>query len=204
MENYLVVVRHGRTEWNLVERFRGRADIGLDDAGIRQAEAAGRALARYQPRAIYTSPLERAARTARVIGQTLGLEAVALPQLIDMDFGDWTGLTLEEAARRDGQLYKLWAKAPHRVRFPGGEGLAEVRERVESGVALVRERHPQETVVLVSHKVVCKVLTLALLGWEDFRFWQVEYDLAAISAFDFRSGRPSALLINDTCHLKGL
>jgi len=48
------------------------------------------------------------------------------------------------------------------------------------------------------------VLVLALLGWENSRFWQVEQDLAAISVFDFRSGRPSALLINDTCHLKGL
>jgi probable phosphoglycerate mutase len=121
-----------------------------------------------------------------------------------MDFGDWTGLTLEQAARKDGQLYKLWQKAPHRVRFPGGEGLAEVRERVEAGVALVRERHPQETVVLVSHKVVCKVLALVLLGWENSRFWQVEQDLTAISVFDFRWGQPSALLINDTCHLKGI
>ena len=204
MEHYLVVVRHGRTEWNRVERFRGRANIGLDGVGVKQARAASRSLARYQPRAIYASPLERTARTAGVIGQALGLESVALPQLIDMDFGDWTGLTLEQAAQNDGQLYKLWLKAPHRVKFPGGEGLAEVRERVEAGVALVRERHPQETVVLVSHKVVCKVLALVLLGWENSRFWQVEQDLAAISVFDFRLGRPSALLINDTCHLKGL
>jgi broad specificity phosphatase PhoE len=204
MENYLVVVRHGRTEWNLGERFRGRASIGLDEVGVEQAGDASRALARYQPRAIYASPLERAARTAGIIGLALGLEAVPLPQLIDMDFGDWTGLTLEEAAQKDGQLYKLWAKAPHRVKFPGGEGLADVRQRVEEAVAMVRERHPQDTVVLVSHKVVCKVLVLALLGWENSRFWQVEQDLAAISVFDFRSGRASALLINDTCHLKGL
>ena len=121
MEHYLVVVRHGRTEWNRVERFRGRADIGLDGVGVEQARAASRSLARYQPRAIYTSPLERAARTAGVIGQALGLESVALPQLIDMDFGDWTGLTLEQAARKDGQLYKLWQKAPHRKQPRGRE-----------------------------------------------------------------------------------
>ena len=58
--------------------------------------------------------------------------------------------------------------------------------------------------VLVTHKVVCKVLALVLLGWENSRFWQVEQDLTAISVFDFRRGQPSALLINDTCHLKGL
>ena len=204
MENYLVVVRHGRTRWNLEERFRGRSELALDEVGMKQAETAGKSLARYQPRAIYASPLERAARTAEIIGQGLGLEAVALPQLIDMDFGDWTGLTLEEGARKDGQLYKLWQKAPHRARFPGGEGLAEVRERVEAAVAMVREKHPEETVVLVSHKVVCKVLVLALLGLDNSRFWQVEQDLAAISVFDFRQGRASAQLINDTCHLKGL
>lgn len=198
----LVIVRHGRTEWNRVERFRGRADIGLDEVGIKQAQAAAERIANFQAAAVYSSPLRRAMTTAEIIARYSNLEARVLAGLIDIDFGDWQGLSLDEVAARNGELYSKWLKSPHLVEFPGGESLAVVRQRAASTVDNLITQHPRETVVLVSHKVVCQVLILTLLGLDNSHFWEITQDVCAINLFEVRNGIPSALFLNDTCHLK--
>ena len=200
----LVVVRHGRTEWNRVERFRGRADIKLDEVGIKQAEAAAARIAEWQVLAVYSSPLRRALTTAEILAHPLGLEVKLLPGIIDIDYGEWQGLSPAEAAAKDGGLYSKWLESPHKVKFPGGESLAEVRERAASAVDGLIAQHPKETVVLVSHKVVCQILILSLLGLDNSHFWQITQDVCAVNLFEVRGGVPSALSLNDTCHLKGV
>lgn len=200
----LAIVRHGETEWNRVERLRGRADLDLNPTGVKQARAAADHLARWHPVAVYSSPLRRAWHTGEVIAQTLSLPLHPLEGLIDIDYGQWQGLSPQEAAGKDGDLYRLWLGSPHLVKFPGGEGLAEVRTRAEAALTYILERHPQDAVVAVSHKVVCQVLVLALMGLDNSRFWQIAQDVAAINLFELHRPYPSAMVINDTCHLKGL
>jgi len=200
----LVVVRHGRTEWNRVERFRGRADIKLDEVGIKQAEAAAARIAEWQVLAVYSSPLRRALTTAEILAHPLGLEVKLLPGIIDIDYGEWQGLSPAEAAAKDGGLYSKWLESPHKMKFPGGESLAEVRERAASAVDGLIAQHPKETVVLMSHKVVCQILILSLLGLDNSHFWQITQDVCAVNLFEVRGGVPSALSLNDTCHLKGV
>ncbi len=200
----IILIRHGRTEWNRVERFRGRADIGLDEMGVKQAEAAANRIAEWQISAIYSSPLRRALTTAEILAGRLNLEVKPLFGLIDIDYGDWQGLSPEEAAARDGDLYSRWLNSPHTVKFPGGESLDEVRERASSAVDSLITQHLKQTIILVSHKVVCQILILSLLGLDNSHFWEIAQDVCAINVFEVRGGVPSALLLNDTCHLKGL
>ena len=200
----LVIVRHGRTGWNRVERFRGRADIKLDEVGIKQAEAAAARITEWQVSAVYSSPLQRASTTAEIMARPFGLEVKLLPGIIDIDYGEWQGLSPEEAAAKDSGLYSKWLESPHKVKFPSGESLAEVRERATSAVDGLIAQHPKETVVLVSHKVVCQILILSLLGLDNLHFWQILQDVCAVNLFEVRGGVPSALSLNDTCHLKGL
>jgi broad specificity phosphatase PhoE len=198
------VVRHGRTEWNRVERFRGRADIELDEVGIRQAEAAAVRIAEWQVSVVYSSPLHRALTTAEILACQFNLKAKLLPGIIDIDYGELQGLSPDEAAARYGELYSTWLNSPHQVKFPGGESLAEVRERAASAVGNLVAQHPKETIVLVSHKVVCQILILSLLGLENSHFWEITQDICAVNAFEVRGGIPSTLFLNDTCHLKSL
>ena len=200
----LVVVRHGRTEWNRVERFRGRADIQLDEVGIRQAEAAAARIAEWQVSAIYSSPLNRALSTAEILARPFSLEVKLLPGIIDIDYGEWQGLSTEEATAKYGDLYSTWLNSPHQVKFPAGESLAEVRERAASAVGDLIAQHPKETIVLVSHKVVCQILILSLLGLDNSHFWEITQDVCAVNLFEVRGGTPSTLFLNDTCHLKAL
>ncbi len=200
----LIVVRHGRTEWNRVERFRGRADIELDEVGIKQAEAAAVRISQCRISVIYSSPLRRALTTAEILARRSGLEARLLEGLIDIHYGTWQGLSAEEVTVRDADLYSKWLVSPHTVKFPEGESLGEVRDRVASAVDNVIAQHPKETIVLVSHKVVCQVIVLIMLGLDNSHFWEITQDVCAINLFEVRGGVPSALSINDTCHLKGL
>ncbi|MBM2832064.1 MAG: phosphoglycerate mutase, partial [Dehalococcoidia bacterium] len=83
-------------------------------------------------------------------------------------------------------------------------GLAQVRQRVDSVLKGLRESYKDETVVLVSHKVVCKVMALFFLGLDNSRFWQVEQDLCAINIFSVAEDRSFVMRMNDTCHLRDL
>jgi broad specificity phosphatase PhoE len=200
----LIIVRHGRTEWNRVERFRGRADIGLDEVGVKQAESAAKRIGGWPISAIYSSPLRRALTTAEIIAGPLGLNVQKALGIVDIDYGAWQGLSTEDVVAKDGHLYSQWIHSPHKVKFPGGESFAEVTERAASAVNDLIQQHPKETVVLVSHKVICQILILSLLALDSSHFWQITQDVCAMNLFEVRGGIPSALFLNDTCHLEGL
>jgi broad specificity phosphatase PhoE len=199
-----ILVRHGQTEWNRVERFRGRADLSLDETGRRQAEAAAIRLKSEEIAAIYSSPMKRTIETGDILARELKLPVQPLEGLIDLDFGSFQGLSVEEAVKQYGALYKLWLEQPHKVRFPGGEGLQDVRQRVVPAVEQLAVKHKDQTVVLVSHKMVCQVLMCAMIGLDNSHFWQVRQDVNAINIFELRDGSPLVMLVNDTCHLKSL
>ena len=198
----LLIVRHGETEWNRVERLRGRADLDLNPNGVQQAQAAARRLAQWHPAKVYSSPLRRTVHMAQVISETLSCPLNFMEELIDLDYGQWQGLSPQEASGKDGDLYQRWLNSPHLVKFPGGEGLEEVRARAEAAIAHIMENHPQETVVVVSHKVVCQVLVLVLLSLDNSRFWQISQDVAAINLFELRHPYPAVMTINETCHIR--
>ena len=198
------LIRHGQTGWNREARFRGRVDIELDDAGMRQAEAAAERLAQCGAAAVYSSPLKRALMTAEPIARRIGLEVSPLEGINDMDFGVWEGRSVDEVREQDKELFDIWRKDPDRVRIPGGETLEEVRDRVAATVDDLAARHDDGTVLLVTHRVVCKVLLCHLLGLDNSHFWQIAQDTAAVSLFYTGGGRSTVSLVNDTCHLKGL
>lgn len=200
----IILVRHGRTAWNREERFRGRADLPLDDFGIRQAEAAGERLADSGASAVYASPLKRTMMTAEPIAGRVGLSVQPTEELIDIHYGDWQGLSTDEARELDSELYRKWIETPQEASFPGGEGLRDVRQRVELIIERVLKEHPGQTVILVSHVVVCRVFICAVLGLDNSHFWQIGQDVNAINTIGLRGGRLVLNSMNDTCHLKGL
>jgi len=182
MMTEIILVRHGETKWNVQEVFRGRIDIELNQTGIRQAELLAEYLSRRQLDAIFSSPLQRAVRTAELIAGYHKLDVEIVAQLIDMDFGEWQGLPHQEVKDRYKEIYAEWVGHPDKVRMPSGESLDDVRQRVEKLVDDVVAKY-EGTVVLVSHRVVNKVLICALLGLDNSHFWQIRQDTCGISTF---------------------
>ena len=200
----IVLVRHGQTQWNAENRFRGRADIPLDDFGIRQAEAAATRLSKYPATAVYASPLQRTMMTARPVAEKLGLTVQPLDGLIDIDYGRWQGLSTEEALEQDSTLYHTWIESPQNAVFPGGEGLQDVRNRSKGVIDMVLASHRNETVILVSHMVVCRVFICVILGLDNSHFWQIGQDINAINTIGLKENGLVLNSLNDTCHLKAL
>ena len=125
----LFLVRHGRTQWNKEEIFRGRADIPLDEVGRKEAERVADRLQGEDIGLVLSSPLSRAREMAEVIAKGCGAPLEVREGLIDLDFGEWQGLSHQEVKERYPELYRRWKERPHEVIFPGGEDLEEVKRR---------------------------------------------------------------------------
>lgn len=199
-----ILIRHGQTVWHSdgVERAEGRAEVDLDEVGIRQAGATAARLNPWEVSAVYSSPLKRAFSTATILAARQGISVQPEPGLIDIDYGKWQGMTHAEARADDPKSYDLWLKRPHQLRFPGGEGLAEVRKRAVGAVEALTPKHDGQTVALVSHKVVIKVLLCHFLGLDDTHFWRFQQGFCAVNVVEVDGGSAVLQLINDGCHIE--
>ena len=203
MATRFILIRHGQTEWNRgAERFRGRADLPLNETGRAQAQKITARLAKEKIAALYSSPLQRALQTAQPIAAAHHLEIQQHPGLLDIDFGALEGMTVEEARQAFPQVIENWLTAPGRVRFPKGGSLKAVRGRIDNLLNDLLPRHGGETVVLVSHKVVCAAMLCMVLGLKADALWRVQQDNACISMFEKRDWGYVVTLMNDTHHLK--
>jgi len=197
----IILVRHGETEWNVAEIFRGRIDIDLNETGIRQAELLAEYLSKVKIEAIYSSPLKRALKTAEIIAGYHKLEVATATGLIDFNFGQWQGLSHKEVKDKYKELYAAWTNRPDQVKIPDGESLDDVRKRATGVVGSIIERY-KGTVVLVSHRVVNKVLICALLGLDNSHFWNIKQDTCGISTFTYENEQFILTKHNDTSYLK--
>ncbi|MBN2549253.1 MAG: histidine phosphatase family protein [Anaerolineales bacterium] len=200
----LILVRHGQTEWNRVERFRGRADVPLNKTGLAQAEATGqRVAAQWNPVAVYSSPLSRALQTAEAIAKHFNLPVQVHPGLADIDYGEWQGLTPDEARQRWPEQVNNWYNHPEQAHIPAGETLADLRARAMQTVSELAAHHAGETVVLVGHTVINRIILLGVLGLGNERFWHLKQDTCAINVFEAERDDFMLVSLNDTCHLEG-
>jgi phosphoserine phosphatase len=198
----IILVRHGQTEWNRVERFRGRADVPLNETGFKQAEATGvRVAAKWKPVSIYSSPLLRAVKTAEAIAKHFDLKVQVHPGLADIDYGDWQGLSPDEVRMRWGEMLDKWYNAPHLAIIPNGETLSDLRERAMKTVNELVARHAGSTILLLGHTVINRIILLGILGLSNERFWRIKQDTCAINLFDVDDADYTLVSLNDTCHL---
>ena len=200
----IYLVRHGQTAWNKEEIFRGRTDIPLDETGLKQGELVGEYFKDLEIHGIYSSPLARAWQTAQKIAQFHNLEIQPLDGIIDMSFGNWEGHAHQEIKEIDSETYRQWREEPHLARLPGGETLDEVRIRAMAAMEEVIRFNSEKTLVLVSHRVINKVLICGILRIDNSHFWQIAQDATAINLFQSQNGKYILSFMNETCHLKPL
>jgi broad specificity phosphatase PhoE len=200
----IYLVRHGQTAWNKEEIFRGRTDIPLDETGLKQAELVGKYFKEMEIHGIFSSSLSRAWQTAAKIAELHNLKVQPLEGLLDMSFGNWEGRPHQEIREIDRKTYRQWVETPHLVRLPGGEGLEYVKVRAFAALEELIRTHSGKTLVLVTHRVVNKVLICAILGLDNSHFWQITQDTTAINLIQYKNGKYILSLMNETCHLKPL
>jgi len=201
----IILARHGHVDWLAPERFRGRAELPLSDLGRRQAQAVARYIAAtWKPDAVYTSPLGRCRETGAEIAAPFRLELRPVDGLADIDYGEWQGLTRDEAQERWPDETELWFRTPHIAAIPGGETLAALLSRTSAALRDILWRHPDQTVVLVGHDSVNRVLLLFALEAPLSRYWHLRQEPCAVNELFFDSDSFIIGSINQTQHLSGL
>jgi len=195
-------LRHGEAAWNAEGRLCGGTDVPLSDAGRRQAQLLALRLQPIPVEALYSSPLQRALETARLIGRAVGREPVVDQRLAELNYGAWEGRTFEEIKRTAADIYRAWDTDPANLAPPEGETGVQLIERVTPFLADVAQRHQSGNVVVVCHKTVCRLLACQFTGvpLSEYRR-RVAMENAALNIFETVEGNWRVVTLNDTSHL---
>lgn len=148
----LLLVRHGETAWNKDDLVIGqKSDMPLNDTGLAQAAHLSEVLKDERIDFIFASPLKRAQQTAEPTAKSHGLDIITAPELIEMDFGVFEG-----GPRLDPVYQK--EKMEFFARYEGGESYLDLAARVYPFLKKIVEEHPDETVMLVTHTLICRIV----------------------------------------------
>lgn len=161
----LVLLRHGEVEAAYQRVFGGRIDMNLSPRGHEQAAALAKWLAKQPLNAVYASPMKRVQQTMAPFSATAGwsARAVTVPNLREVDFGDWTGHTWEAVREKFGVSAFQWLAELDRGGIANAEDARSYRERVETFVREVLQKHPTENIAVFCHGGVIRMILSVLL-----------------------------------------
>jgi broad specificity phosphatase PhoE len=172
------LLRHG--EPAVFGRLNGRlSGVGLSEKGRAEAAMQAGRLAGEKIEAIYSSPLQRTRETAEIISEGLGLPIRYREDVIEIDYGEWTGLTFDQI--RQDERWQLWSRSRSIAAVPGGESWRQVQERVVGALFDLQQIHPNGSVVVVSHGDVIRAGLLFALGMPLDFYSRIEVAFASLS-----------------------
>ena len=200
--NTLYLVRHGETEWNHTRRYLGHTDIPLNETGKKQAAALSRQMDIKTVDLILASDLKRTFETASILNQVLKTDLKPEPRLREIFFGDMEGIKSEEAHTTYADEFKKWLDDPE-CPLPGGESLSDLGIRLSSLLDELKQDKDLDTVMLVTHSGVLRMLIRLLLQLPEKMQWHFRFDLTSLSEIEFRDAFPVIQYLNDTHHLNG-
>jgi probable phosphomutase (TIGR03848 family) len=198
----LLLIRHGRADAKSNRLYGTTPGIHLSDEGRDQATRLSARLSAVQLAAVYSSPFERCLETAEAITAGRNLDVKILPELGEVDYGEWTGRTF--AALRRTVVWQRVHQLPSSVRFPGGESLEEVQDRGVRALEGIASTHRQGAVAAVTHGDVIRLALAHYAGIHIDLFHRLVADAASVSSVELTDGPPRILRINDTGTLADL
>jgi broad specificity phosphatase PhoE len=205
MGTKILLVRHGHVEGIHPERFRGRAEIPLSTLGEKQRLlTASRIKESSEPVIVLTSSLGRCIATGEAIAAACAVQSQSLPELYDIDYGAWQWKTHDEIRQSEPLAFECWKKFPDQMQMPEGESLQQVLVRATQALTRILKEYEGQTVVVVSHDSVNRVLLLHILGLPLSKYWSIKQDPCCINEVAFDEGVFQIKSINETWHLQSL
>jgi broad specificity phosphatase PhoE len=222
----LFLARHGETEGSGTKRYYGSIDVPLSENGILQARSAAvfirehlkSSTARQEASylkdihrqastsapglnsetlaAVYCSGLIRSERSAEIVAEPFGLRPVVVAELRERSFGIWEGMTFTEIRERYPEEFEAWAGNPVKYSPPGGESTIEVKERVIRALDSILGDHDGESLAIVAHGGVNRVILCHILGVPLENIFRIEQGYASVSIVEFWDKYPVVKLMN--------
>ena len=198
----ILLARHGETQWNFEGRYQGQEDIPLSETGRKQAQSLSTRLCDVQIDAAFSSPLKRARETAEL---ALAERASLLkfdPRLMEINHGEWEGLLAAEIHARDPELLQAWRDTPDSVLMPEGESLKHVLDRAWAALTdIIEQQNESDTVLIVAHDAVNRVLLCRILGIPYTNFWRFRQAPTTLNLLEGDSiDTLNVVRINDCSH----
>ena len=189
------LLRHG--EHGLLGRvLAGRMPgVGMTERGRAEIAAAAERFAREKIAAIYASPLQRTRESAEIVAMRLGLPITFRDDLLELDFGEWTGATFDSI--RSHPAWQAWNTQRSLARIPGGESMREVQHRSVEALVQLTECHLGETVVVVCHGDVIRAMLLFALGMPLDFYNRIEVVQGSISSIQIEPDRIRVHVVDD-------
>lgn len=202
MKTRIFLVRHGATTLSAEDRFAGSTDVLLSDEGRWQAERLSERLAAAPLTAAYCSPMRRTIETAEVVARPHGLQVTIVADLREIDHGHWEGRRRADVQTEFPAEYSAWEHDPFTFAPRGGESGLHVLGRALPALEEIVRSHPDQSVLVVSHKATNRLMIASLLGI-DIRGYRDRLDQrpACLNLLEFKGpGDVRLELLNDVSH----
>ena len=174
-------MRHGEPELSVRGRCYGSLDIGLSSEGERQMEVVARMLSHEPFAVIYTSPRLRCKQSATILSAVHNCPVETVDAFSEIDFGEFEGCSYEDIETRYPDLYREWMEHPTEIQFPGGESLDAMWTRVTEAASALRTRHSGQSIALVTHGGVIRILIAETLAMPREYIFRVAQRYAAVN-----------------------
>lgn len=198
----IFLIRHGETEWNAEGKYISFTDKDLSDKGLAQAEAVAKRLAEESLETVFVSPRSRALQTAEYVAQRHSYKPVILPELDEINFGDWEGLTFKDIEERYPGLLERWIDDPSQIPIPEGEPWKRFAGRVRKGFERMTAGREEGALAVVSHGGTIRAVLIEMLGLEPAVFGRITIEHGAVTVLDVHREWAFLRYLNDACHLK--
>lgn len=196
------LIRHGETVWNKEKRYQGWTDIELSENGQLQAELLGKRFQNLKIDAVYSSPLKRALETAQPVADAAGLSVVADEHFKEINFGLWEGGTVEQLTKKYGKEFSDFFESPFEYPFPGEGSFVHVAKRSMEGFQLLLKKHEGQSIVIVSHGGLLRVLMITLMGMDISFYRKTWLNNTSITTIDMIDENPLLYTLNDSAHME--
>lgn len=184
MMTKIYLIRHGETEGAEARRYKGHIDVPLSEKGIEQIKRVADFIADNIITAVYCSDLGRAIKSAEIIAAPFGLKPEIVKDLKERSFGVWEGMSFDEIKEKWPDAFNAWAANPLKFSPMDGESTIEVRDRVIKAFEEIINKHNGQTIAIVSHGGVIRVLLSELLGMPLENIFRIAQDYAAVNVVE--------------------
>jgi broad specificity phosphatase PhoE len=195
-------VRHCEAEGNTKGILQGRSDCDVSGNSKKQLELVSLRLRNVPFAAIYSSPLQRAFKTAQAINRYHDLEIIKNESLIEIDMGDWEGRSWADIEAEGSEMLRIWNECPADFQAPGGEAITHVMERMWQAALAIAEENDGKTVCAVSHGCAIRSLLCRALGKPISEMSEIPWcDNTAVTVIEFENGKANVVRMNDASHI---